>query len=150
MDDSTQPRPRPQLAHGVRDFLESEKARILSACTACGKCFEVCPMTDYIEKRGEATPAEVTSGILRLLRTGATDDAALGWTAVCIRSGCCVPVCPENVNPKMMLRVAKIIALGGVGGEKLIRQKDDRDYFPRIRAFAQLQLTDQEIKEWLE
>jgi ferredoxin len=138
------------MAEGVRKFLESERRRILSSCTSCGKCYEVCPMTRYIEKKGEATATEITSGVLRLLRDGSTDASALGWTAVCIRSGSCVPACPENVNPEMMLRLAKIIAVGGLGGEKAIPLKEDRDYFARVRAFAQLQLSDAEIKAWME
>ena len=28
--------------------------------------------------------------------------------------------------------------------------EEDRDYYPRIRAFAQLQLSEREIKEWME
>lgn len=107
-------------------------------------------MPEYIEKKREATPAQLTSGVLRLLREGTTDADALAWISVCMRSGSCVPACPENVNPKMMLRIAKIIALGGLGGEKLIKAKEDRDYFARIRAFAQLQLSNEEIKEWME
>lgn len=150
MDDPTQPVARTQIGQGTRDFLESERQRILSSCTACGKCYEVCPMPEYIENKGEDTPAQVTSGVLRLLREGTTDATALGWVAVCIRSGCCVPVCPENVNPKMMLRLGKIIATGGLGGEKLIKVKEDRDYFAKVRAFARLQLSDDEVKEWME
>lgn len=150
MDESRQPPTRPQMPQGVRNFLEKERARILSSCTACGKCFEVCPMTEYIEQKSEATAGEVTAGVLGLLRAGTTDAYSLGWIGVCVRSGDCVKACPENVNPKMMLRLAKMIATGGLGGEKLIKVKEDRDYFPRIRAFAQLQLSDQEIKEWME
>lgn len=150
MEDTTKPSARPPMAQGVRQYLEKEKERILGACTACGKCYEVCPMATYNEKPGRATAAEITSGVLRLLRTGTTDEAALGWIGVCIRSGECVPACPENVNPKLMLRLAKMIATGGLGGEKLIKLKEDRDYFPKIRAFAQLQLSEQEIKEWME
>jgi ferredoxin len=140
----------PETAQGVRTFLEKERQRILSSCTACGKCYEVCPMTEYMEKKGETTAREITSGVLGLLRSGAPDAAALDWISVCTRSGVCVPACPENVNPKMMIRLAKIIAVGGLGGEKMIKLKEDRDYFPRIRAFAQLQLSDDEIKEWME
>lgn len=150
MEDTTKAPTRAPMAQGVRHFLEKEKARILGACTACGKCYEACPMDAYNEKQGGASAAEVTSGVLRLLRTGATDGAALGWIGVCIRSGECVPACPENVNPKLMLRIAKMIATGGLGGEKLIKLKEDRDYFPKIRAFAQLQLSEQEIKEWMQ
>ena len=107
-------------------------------------------MTPYNEKKGGASAQDLAGGVLRLLRTGSTDEAALGWIGVCIRSGSCVPACPENVNPKLMLRLAKMIATGGMGGEKLLPVKEDRDYYPRIRAFAQLQLSESEIKEWME
>ncbi len=150
MENAIKPAARPPMAKGVRTYLERERERILGACTSCGKCYEACPMTGYIEKRGDATAEEMASGVLRLLRTGTTDEAALGWVGVCIRSGSCVPACPENVNPKLMLRLAKMIATGGLGGEKLIKTKEDREYYARIRAFAQLQLSDQEIKEWME
>lgn len=150
MNDATKPPPRPRMAEGLRKYLEKERERILGACTACGKCYEVCPMPGYAENQGDATAAGITQGVLRLLRTGTTDEAALGWIGVCIRTGECVPACPENVNPKLMLRLAKMIATGGLGGEKLIKLKEDREYYARVRAFAQLQLSEQEIKEWME
>lgn len=150
MNETSKLAPRPQLAHGVRDYLEKERQRILGTCTACGKCSEVCPMTPYNEKKGGASAQELAAGVLNLLRTGSTGEASLGWIGVCIRSGECVPACPENVNPKLMLRLAKMVATGGLGGEKLIKLKEDREYYARIRAFAQLQLTDQEYKEWME
>jgi len=142
--------PRPQLAHGVRDYLERERQRILATCTSCGKCSEVCPMTPYNENKGSADAKALAGGVLALLRTGRTDEASLGWVKACIRSGCCVPACPEDVNPKLMLRIGKMIATGGLGGEKLLPVKEDREYYARIRAFARLQLSDQEYKEWME
>jgi len=39
-------------------------------------------------------------------------------------------------------------ALGGRGLPKQIETKEDRDYFDRVRAFAKLQLTDDELKDW--
>lgn len=107
-------------------------------------------MTPYNEKKGGASSKELAAGVLRLLATGTTDEASLGWVKACIRSGCCVPACPENVNPKLMLRIGKMIATGGMGGPKHIPVKEDRDYYPRIRAFARLQLSDEEYKEWME
>lgn len=107
-------------------------------------------MTPYNESKGPATAEDLAAGVLRLLRTGTTDEASLGWVKACIRSGCCVPACPENVNPKLMLRLAKMAATGGLGGEQLIPVKEDRDYYARIRAFARLQLSDQEYREWME
>jgi Fe-S oxidoreductase len=138
------------LAHELRDFLERERQRILDTCTSCGKCSEVCPMTPYNEKKGAAQAKDLAAGVLQLLRTGATDEASLGWVKACIRSGCCVPACPENVNPKLMMRIGKMIATGGLGGAKLIPVKQDPDYYARIRAFARLQLSDDEYKRWME
>ncbi len=150
MQNTKTPAPRPAMAHGVRDYLERERQRMLAACTSCGKCHEVCPMTQYNDKRRDESSAQMAAGVLRLLREGTTDEAALGWVKVCIRSGECVPACPENVNPKLMLRLAKMIATGGLGGEKLLPVKEDRDYYARIRAFAALQLSEQELKEWMQ
>jgi len=150
MGEPSNPAARPQLAHGVRDYVERERQRILDTCTKCGKCSEVCPMTPYNDRKGPASSQELAAGVVRLLATGSTDEAALGWVKACIRSGCCVPACPENVNPKLMMRLAKMIATGGLGGPKHIPVKEDRDYYARIRAFARLQLSDQEYKEWME
>ena len=90
----------------------------------------------------------VVGGVLAVLRGEAGTPEALGWIAVCTRSGVCVPACPENVNPKMMMRLARMTALGGRGQPKQIEVKEDPDYFDRIRAFARMQLTDDELKEW--
>jgi ferredoxin len=87
-------------------------------------------------------------GVLAVLRGEQGSPEALGWIAVCTRSGVCVPACPENVDPKMMMRLARMTALGGRGVAKQIEPKEDRDYFDRIRAFAKLQLSDDELKEW--
>ena len=90
----------------------------------------------------------VVPGVLAVLRGEQGSREALGWIGVCTRSGVCVPACPENVDPKMMMRLARMTALGGRGLAKQIDAKEDRDYFDRVRAFAKLQLTDDELKEW--
>jgi len=131
----------------LKEFQQSEAERILGACTRCGKCYEVCPMAQYSmapAKDGKA----VVPGVLAVLRGEPTTAEALGWIAVCTRSGVCVPACPENVDPKMMMRLARVTALGGRGLPAQIESKQDRDYFDRIRAFAKLQLTDEELKDW--
>ena len=91
---------------------------------------------------------EVVPGVLAVLRGEAGTPQALGWIAVCTRSGVCVPACPENVDPRMMMRLARMTAFGGRGLPKQIEQKEDPDYFNRVRAFALLQLTDEERKDW--
>jgi len=131
----------------LKEFQQSEAERILGACTRCGKCYEVCPMAQYSKAPAKDGKA-VVPGVLAVLRGEPTTAEALGWIAVCTRSGVCVPACPENVDPKMMMRLARMTALGGRGLPAQIESKQDRDYFDRIRAFAKLQLTDEELKDW--
>ena len=91
---------------------------------------------------------QVVPGVLAVLQGGQGSPQALGWIGVCTRSGVCVPACPENVDPRMMMRLARMTALGGRGLPKQIEAKEDRDYFDRVRAFAKLQLTDEEREDW--
>jgi L-lactate utilization protein LutB len=135
------------IGERLKAFEKSEVDRILSACTRCGKCYEVCPMAQY-SKAPAADAKAVVSGVLGVLSGEPGSPEALGWIAVCTRSGVCVPACPDNVDPRMMMRLARMTALGGRGGPKQIQQKEDRDYFDRVRAFAKLQLTDEELKDW--
>jgi L-lactate utilization protein LutB len=135
------------IGERLKAFEKAEVERILSACTRCGKCYEVCPMVQY--SKAPATDGKsVVSGVLGVLRGEPGSPEPLGWIAVCTRSGVCVPACPDNVDPRMMMRLARMTALGGRGGPKQIQQKEDRDYFDRVRAFAKLQLTDDELKDW--
>ncbi|HEX2565752.1 MAG TPA: (Fe-S)-binding protein [Burkholderiales bacterium] len=139
--------PRQPIGARLREFEQQEAERILSACTQCGKCFEVCPMTKY-SKAPATDGKQVVPGVLAVLRGEPGTPEALGWIAVCTRSGSCVPACPDSVDPRMMMRLARMTALGGRGLPAQIEPKEDRDYFDRIRAFGKLQLSDDELKEW--
>ena len=137
---------KPVIGERLKAFQQAEAERILGACTSCGKCYEVCPMAQYAQPSG--APKSVVPGVLAVLRGEKGTPEALGWIGVCTRSGVCVPACPENVDPRMMMRLARMTALGGRGLAKQLDAKEDRDYFDRVRAFAKLQLTDDELKEW--
>ena len=63
---------------------------------------------------------EVVPGVLAVLRGERGSEAALGWIAVCTRSGVCVPACPDAVDPRMMMRLARMTALGGRGLPKQV------------------------------
>lgn len=139
--------PREAIGARLKAFEKAEVERILGACTQCGKCFEACPMAKY-SKAPASDGKKVVPGVLAVLRGEPGSAEALGWIGVCTRSGLCVPACPESVDPKMMMRLARMTALGGRGGPAQIEPKEDRDYFDRIRAFGKLQLTDEELKDW--
>ncbi len=121
----------------------------LAGCTRCGKCFDVCPMTRYSDTLPGQPGSEVVAGVLELLRDRGGSPAALEWTRLCTQSAVCIPACPENIDPMLMLRLARITALGSTGAQKLLPgSKHDPDFFRRINAFAALQLSDEELARW--
>jgi heterodisulfide reductase subunit C len=139
----------PMPTGAMKAFIRTETERILAACTRCGKCYEACPMTRYSPALEGAEAKAVVADVLALLREERSSPQAIGWASVCVRSGSCVPACPENVDPKMMVRIARMMASGGLGGEKHIPARHDRHYYDRVRAFAKLQLSEEEMKEWM-
>jgi heterodisulfide reductase subunit D len=80
---------------------------MLDACTRCGKCVEVCPS---VAPAGiaEATPEDVISGILDIIRTGEGPEASRKWAASCILSGECIKACDYGVNPRFLLAMARV------------------------------------------
>ena len=122
-----------------------ESARMLAACTACGACFEACPMIAYVPAAQGASAAETVRGVLAMLQGGQGDEAARGWVAACTRSAVCVPACPEAVDPMLLLRLAKFTAQEN----GTIPPRDAKDAMSRVKAFARLGFSETEQKEWL-
>jgi heterodisulfide reductase subunit D len=93
-----------QLA--LQAYLESETQDIVDKCTTCGKCVEICPMLPYGNLQ-DADPTQVVSGVLDILRGEEGHEQARRWAQVCTASGSCIPACPEGINPRKMLNLAK-------------------------------------------
>jgi heterodisulfide reductase subunit D len=79
---------------------------MIDACTRCGKCVEVCPVTGPGEVNAE--PRAVISGILDILRTGEGLEASRKWANACVLSGECIKACDYGVNPRFMLGMARL------------------------------------------
>ena len=79
---------------------------MLDACTRCGKCVEVCPVTGPGGVNGE--PRQVISGILDILRTGDGPEASRNWANACVLSGECIKACDYGVNPRFLLGMARL------------------------------------------
>ena len=87
--------------------LAARTADMLDACTRCGKCVEVCPVTGPAGV-GDAAPKAVIAGVLDIVRTGEGPAAAKAWAKGCALTGDCIAACPEGVNPRFLLAMARV------------------------------------------
>ncbi len=88
-----------RIGAALKDFQAREVDRILSACTRAESATR-CARWRAIRRRRKATERRWLPGVLAVLRGEQGSAAALGWIAVCTRSGVCVPACPESVDPR--------------------------------------------------
>ena len=56
----------------------------------------------------QTDPVLVVGKVLELLRTGVASPEAKAWALSCSNSGRCIPACPEGVNPRKMLALARL------------------------------------------
>src|SRR6516165_1261339 len=86
--------------------LNARVAAMADACTRCGKCVEVCPVTGPGEVKGE--PRAIISGVIEILRTGDGPQASRNWANACVLSGECIKACDYGVNPRFLLGMARL------------------------------------------
>ncbi len=89
------------------EALDARTQGVLDSCTRCGRCFEVCPMTAPAGI-ADKNAAEVVGGVLDIIRSGSGSPESERWAQVCSGSGNCIPTCPEAVNPRFMLALARV------------------------------------------
>src|SRR5262249_38823798 len=80
---------------------------MLDACTRCGKCVEVCPSVKPAGIK-DASPQDIISGVLDILRTGQGNETSRKWAASCMLSGECIKACDYGVNPRFLLAMARV------------------------------------------
>ena len=94
------------MGNFFEDALNGRVREIIDACTRCGKCVEVCPVTT---PAGVTAPAqEVVAGIIDILRTGDGPAASQRWASTCMLTGDCIKACDYGVNPRFMLTLARL------------------------------------------
>lgn len=109
------------------DFVSSLRERaaaIAEACTRCGACFRGCPTVAPAGLAAE-DPATTVGGILDLLAGGEGSHAARRWATLCNGSGACIPACPEGINTRFMVQLARGHARRLEGEEKVRRAARD-------------------------
>jgi len=86
--------------------LSARVAAMADACTRCGKCVEVCPVTD--PGGVDAEPRAVIAGVIDILRTGDGPEASRKWASACVLTGECIKACDYGVNPRFLLGMARV------------------------------------------
>jgi len=123
---------------------------MVEACTRCGKCVEVCPS---VRPAGivDASPKDIISGVLDILRTGHGHEPSRKWAASCMLSGDCIKACDYGVNPRFLLAMARV-AIAKAENELPQRRRQGvekfRDLSRDVTVLSRLQL-DGEVLERL-
>ena len=120
---------------------------MLDACTRCGKCVEVCPVTAPAGV-GDAAPESVTAGVLDIVRSGDGPAAANAWAKGCALTGDCIETCDYGVNPRFLLAMARV-AMARQSSELRERRKRGVQNFRAVadgvNVLSRMQLTENEL-----
>jgi len=93
------------------DRLEALVEQSADRCTTCGKCFDACPTAREIGL--DAGEAKTRVGeLLSLTREGGpAADGPSKWLNACDGSARCSDACPEGINVRQWVTIAKLQAL---------------------------------------
>jgi Fe-S oxidoreductase len=88
--------------------LQGRAVAMADACTRCGKCVEVCPITAAAGLTAEErqNPVKVVAGVIDILHSAEGNEAARKWASGCLLSGECIKACDYGVNPRFLLYMA--------------------------------------------
>jgi Fe-S oxidoreductase len=78
----------------------------MARCTTCGRCAEVCP-TARENRLDTSDPRSLVRNLMTLTRDGAAQGAARDWVMGCDGSGQCSAACPEGINVRQWVAIAK-------------------------------------------
>jgi Fe-S oxidoreductase len=123
--------------------LQDRLQTMLDACTRCGKCVEVCPVTEVGGVNAE--PRMVIDGVLDILRLGDGNEAARKWANACVLSGECIKACDYGVNPRFLLGMARV-AMARAEDDVLTQRRTGVEGFRKVardvKHISNLQLDD--------
>jgi heterodisulfide reductase subunit D len=120
---------------------------MLDACTRCGKCVEVCPVTGPGGVNAE--PRAVIDGVIDILRSGEGSPAARKWANACVLSGECIKACDYGVNPRFLLSMARVTMVrhdDAAGERRRHGVEDFRKVAREVTHISRLQLDDELLR----
>jgi heterodisulfide reductase subunit D len=141
---STGRRERHRMNITFEAALSERVATMADACTRCGKCVEVCPVTGPGGVTAE--PRAVIDGIIEILRTGNGPEASRKWASACVLTGECIKACDYGVNPRFLLGMARV-AMARRTDEPAAQRRHGVEGFRKVARevthISQMQLSDE-------
>lgn len=137
------------MAETFSAALEARTQDVLDNCTRCGRCFEVCPTAAPAGIAGSDAKA-VTGGVLDIIRGANGPAEAVRWAQVCSGSGFCIRACPEGVNPRFMLALARVAMQRRATAEEQ-RKKGSAAFSNMgrgVRVLSRMQLPDEVLRRF--
>lgn len=135
------------------DRLEALAAEAADRCTGCGMCFEVCPTAREIGLDAGEAKARVAELSALTRDGGPAADGLQKWLNACDGSARCSDACPEGINVRQWVTIAKMKALNAtrpreVGAANAAGRF--RHMAQAVRLLASMQLPSETLKKILE
>lgn len=135
------------------DRLEALAADAADRCTGCGKCFEVCPTAREIGLYAGEAHARVGELSALTQNGGTAADGLKKWLDACDGSARCTEACPEGINVRQWVTIAKMKALDAarpreVGAANAANRF--RHMAQAVRLLASMQLPSETLKKILQ
>jgi heterodisulfide reductase subunit D len=140
------------IVSAYADRLEALANDAADRCTGCGKCFEVCPTAREVGlDASEARPR--VAELSRLTREGGPAAEGLQkWLDACDGSARCSAACPEGINVRQWVTVAKLKATEAArpaGQNATLAASRFRHMAQAVRLLASMQLPSETLKKIL-
>jgi len=127
---------------GFADQLNSWAKDAMARCTTCGRCAEICPTAREIGL-DLTDPPRLVRELMALTSNGAQGGDAAKWIGACDASGQCSLACPEGINVRQWVSIAKLKAASATR-EDAARQeaaaKRFRSMSHAVRLLASMQM----------
>jgi heterodisulfide reductase subunit D len=131
--------------------LEALAADAADRCTTCGKCFEACPTAREIGLDAGAAKERVGE-LLALTRGEAPADDLQKWLGACDGSARCSEACPEGINVRQWVTIAKMKAVEATRPREVgaaTAANRFRHMAQAVRLLASMQLPSETLKKIL-
>ena len=132
--------------------LEALAEQAADRCIGCGKCFEVCPTAREIGLDA-GLAKEAVGELVALTRGRGAAGENLGlWLDACDGSGRCIEACPEGINVRQWIAVARLKSLESKRELEVSAQAAAgrfRHMAQAVRLLASMQLPSETLKRIL-